>query len=160
VSRALVAGRTRQPARVRRPARGSGESAAARELADAGRRLAAAAAGTGTVAGHLAGALTELFGSVAVAIVSLIMFRDELRARLRASTPAGIPLLTEAAAMIAAYLAAERDLGRIAADADLGTLAPMLLGSGHLAFADRTGAPPDPETLTALVTAVIAGVLR
>ncbi len=40
-------------------------------------------AGTGTVAGNLTGALTDLFGSVAVAIVGLITFRDELRARLR-----------------------------------------------------------------------------
>jgi AcrR family transcriptional regulator len=117
-------------------------------------------AGTGTVADHLAGALTDLFGSVAVAIVSLVIFRDELRARLRPATPTGIPLLTEAAAMIAAYLAAERDLGRIAADADIDTLAPMLLGSGHLAFADRTGAPPEAEAVRKMVTTVIAGVVQ
>src|SRR5882724_13301523 len=41
------------------------------------------AAGTGTVAGNLAGALTALFGSAAVAVVALITSRDELRARLR-----------------------------------------------------------------------------
>src|SRR5512132_3307091 len=40
-------------------------------------------AGTGTVAVNLTGALTDLFGSVAVAIVGLITFRDDLRARLR-----------------------------------------------------------------------------
>jgi AcrR family transcriptional regulator len=119
-----------------------------------------AAAGTGAVAGTLAGALTDLFGSVAVAIVSLVIFRDELRARLRPFTPTGIPLLTEAAAMLAAYLAAERDLGRIAADADPGMLAPMLLGSGHLAFADRTAAPPGPEAVRKMVDTVLAGVLR
>jgi AcrR family transcriptional regulator len=116
-----------------------------------------AAAGTGTVAGNLAGALAELFGPVAVAIVSLVIFRDGLRARLRRSTPAGLPLLTEAAAMLAAYLAAERDLGRIAAGADPGALAPMLVGSGHLAFADRTAAPPGAEAVRKLVTAVMAG---
>ncbi|MBB5782515.1 hypothetical protein [Nonomuraea jabiensis] len=38
-------------------------------------------AGTGTVAGNLADALTALFGSVAGAIVALVTFRDELRAR-------------------------------------------------------------------------------
>jgi hypothetical protein len=32
-------------------------------------------------------------------------------------------VLTEATAMIAAYLAAERDLGRVAPGADVGTLA-------------------------------------
>jgi AcrR family transcriptional regulator len=119
-----------------------------------------AAAGTGTVAANLAAALTDLFGPVAVAIVSLVIFRDELRARLRPATRTGIPLLTEAAAMLAAYLAAERDLGRIAADADPAMLAPMLLGSGHLAFADRTAAPPEPAAVRKLVDTVLGGVLR
>ena len=55
-------------------------------------------AGTGTVAGNLTDALTDLFSSVAVAIIALITFRDDLRARLRAARPAGgVPLLTEAA---------------------------------------------------------------
>ena len=117
-------------------------------------------AGTGTVAGNLTGVLTDVFSSVAVAIVALITFRDDLRARLRATTPRGVPLLTEAAAMIASYLAAERDLGRIAADADVGTLAPALLGASHLLFADRTGAAPEPGAVRKVVTAVIAGVVR
>ena len=42
-----------------------------------------AAAGTGTVAGNLTGALVTVFGPVTVAIVALITFRDDLRARLR-----------------------------------------------------------------------------
>ena len=95
---------------------------------EAQRRTLLDAAGAGTVLGNLTAALTDLFGSVAVAIVALITFRDDLRARLRSTTPTGIPLLTEAAAMLAAYLAAERDLGRLAWDADVGTLAPTLLG--------------------------------
>ena len=53
--------------------------------------------------------------------------------------------------MIASYLAAERDLGRIAADADVGTLGPMLIGSGHLLYADRTGPRPDPESVRRMV---------
>ena len=132
-----------------RIARIAGEAAALRDRA-----------GTGTVAGNLAGVLTELFSSVAVAIVALITFRDDLRGRLRATTPRGVPLLTEAAAMIASYLAVERDLGRIAADADVVTLAPTLLGASHLLFADRTGTAPEPEAVRKLVTAVIAGVVR
>jgi AcrR family transcriptional regulator len=112
-------------------------------------------AGTGTVAGHLASALTDLFESVALAIVALIIFSDGLRARLRQSTPAGVPLLTEATAMIASYLAAERDLGRIAADADSGTLAATLVGAAHLLFAGRDGTPPEPEAVRKMVTTVI-----
>ncbi len=117
-------------------------------------------AGTSTVAGNLTGALTTVFGSVAVAIVALIIFRDELRARLRQTWPTGVPLATEAAAMIASYLTAERDLGRIAADADIDTLAPTLIGAGHLLFADRTGAPPEPGTVRKMVTTVLAGLVR
>jgi AcrR family transcriptional regulator len=117
-------------------------------------------AGTGTVAGNLTGVLTELFSSVAVAIVALITFRDDLRARLRRAGHSGVPVLTEAAAMIAGYLAAERDLGRIAADADVGTLAPTLLGAAHLLFADRQGAPPEAGAIRNVVRTVIAGVVR
>jgi AcrR family transcriptional regulator len=115
-------------------------------------------AGTGTVAGNLTGALTDLLGPVAVAIIALITFRDDLRARLRRAGHPGVPLLTEAAAMLASYLAAERDLGRIAADADVGTLAPTLLGAAHLLFAGRDSPPPPPEAVRKVVTTVIAGV--
>jgi AcrR family transcriptional regulator len=116
-------------------------------------------AGTGTVAGNLTGALMGLFGSVAVAIVALIIFRDDLRARLRQARPSGVPLLAEATAMIASYLTAERDLGRIAADADVGTLAPMLIGTGHLLFAGRDATPPGAAAVGKVVTTVIAGVV-
>ncbi|GAA0424374.1 TetR/AcrR family transcriptional regulator [Streptomyces luteireticuli] len=119
-----------------------------------------AAAGTGTVTGHLTGALTTLFESVAVAIVGLVTSRDELRARLRRVTPAGVPLLTEATAVLAGYLTAERALGRLAEDADIAALAPTLIGTGHLLFADRTGAPPRAEDVRRAVTSVVSGVLR
>jgi AcrR family transcriptional regulator len=118
------------------------------------------AAGTGTVAGNIAGALTALFGSVAVAIVALVDFRDDLRARLREAWPAGVPVLTEAMVMIGSYLAAERDLGRVAADADEDTIAAILIGAGHRLFADRAGAPPDAAAVRKMVTTVIAGAVR
>jgi hypothetical protein len=116
-----------------------------------------AAAGTGTVAGHLTAALTEVFGPVARAILGLIAGRDGLRARLRQSSPAGVPVLTEATAMIASYLRAERDLGRIAAGADPDTLALTLIGTGHLLFAGRDGPPPEPEAVGRIVSTVISG---
>jgi AcrR family transcriptional regulator len=117
-------------------------------------------AGTGTIAGNLTGALTAVFGSVAVAIVSLIIFRDDLRARLRQATPSGIPVLTEATAMIASYLAAERDLGRIAADADVDTLAATLIGTAHLLFADRNATTPQAGAVHKVVATVIVGVAQ
>ena len=118
-----------------------------------------AAAGTGTVTGHLTEVLTGLFGSVALAIVALITFRDDLRARLRETTPTGVPLLTEAATMLAAYLTAERDLGRLAWDADVAALALALLGAGHLLFAGRD-ATPAPATVHRTVAAVMASVVQ
>ncbi|MFD0264793.1 TetR/AcrR family transcriptional regulator [Kitasatospora indigofera] len=118
-----------------------------------------ARAGTGTVTGNLTEALGTLFESVAVAIVGLVISRDELRARLRPSVPAGVPLLAEATTMIADYLAAEREAGRIAADADVDTLAPTLIGAGHLLFAGAAGTPPESEALRKTVATVLAGVL-
>src|SRR5215207_350293 len=117
-------------------------------------------AGTATVAGNLTDALTDLFGSVALAIIGLIISRDELRARLRQARSAGIPILTEATAMIASYLTAERDLGRIAADADVDTLAPTLIGAGHLLFADPEGTPPEVGAVDNIVTTVIASAVQ
>jgi AcrR family transcriptional regulator len=116
-----------------------------------------AAAGTGTVAGNLTDALTDLFSSVALGIVSLVISRDELRTRLRQASPAGIPLLTEATAMIASYLTIERGLGRIAAAADVGTLAPTLIGAVHLLFVSREGVPPQAGAVRKVVSTVIAG---
>jgi AcrR family transcriptional regulator len=113
------------------------------------------AAGTGTVVDNLAVALTALFESVAVAIVPLITFRDELRARLRETWPAGVPVLTDAVDTVAAYLTAERELGRIAADSSIDMLAPTLIGSAHLLFADRTGPPPDADAVRKMVAALL-----
>ncbi|MDT7843405.1 TetR/AcrR family transcriptional regulator [Streptomyces justiciae] len=119
-----------------------------------------AAAGTGNVEDNVADALQDLFGPVTVAIVALITFRDGLRARLREAGLSGIPLAVQGAAMIAAYLTAERELGRLAPDADIDTLAPTLVGAGHLLFADRASPPPQMAAVRKMVTTVMAGALR
>ncbi len=117
-------------------------------------------AGAGTVAGNLAEALATAFSPVAVAMLALITFHDELRRRLRQTWPRGVPLAAEIVAMARAYLAAERDLGRVPAAADLDMLALSLIGSGHLLFADRTGEAPGPEALRALAGGILAGAAR
>jgi AcrR family transcriptional regulator len=118
------------------------------------------AVGTGTVTGNLTGALTALFGSAAVAMVPLVSSRESLRARLRDAWPAGVPVLTEAMLMVTSYLAAERDLGRLAADAEAEWLAPMLIGSVHLLWAGQDGTPPDTEAVRKIVTTALHRVLR
>ncbi len=119
-----------------------------------------ASAGTGTVAANLTGALMELFESVPARTVALVISRDELRSRLRQAGAGRLPVAVEATAMIADYLAAERDLGRVAADADIATLAPTLVGAAHLQFADQHDGPPDAEAVRKVVGTVIAGVTR
>ncbi|MHB8289087.1 MAG: TetR/AcrR family transcriptional regulator [Acidimicrobiales bacterium] len=117
-------------------------------------------AGAATVADNLTGAFMTLFGSVAVEIVALVISRDGLRARLREVMPAGVPLLAQATAMIAYYFTAERELGRIAAGADVDKLAPTLVGAVHLLFTDQRGTPPETKSVHKVVTAVIACILN
>lgn len=117
-------------------------------------------AGTGNLADNLTNALEDLFEPVTVAIVALITFRDGLRARLREAGLTGIPLAAQGTDMIAAYLTAERESGRLSGDADIDTLAPTLVGAGHLLLADRTSTAPRTAAIHKMVTTVITGALR
>ncbi len=118
-----------------------------------------AAAGTGTVAGNLAAALPALFEPPVLALIRLVIARDELRARLRAAAGSRIPLISESTALVADYLTAERGLGRIAADADIGTLAPALTGAAHLLFTDADE-PPGPAAVARVVDTVLGSAAR
>ncbi|HWK28695.1 MAG TPA: helix-turn-helix domain-containing protein [Solirubrobacter sp.] len=108
-------------------------------------------AGSGTVADNLVAALTASLDADALAIVALVLSRRDLFARLRLTTPTGIPVLAETTRMIAAYLTAERGLGRIALDTDVDRLALALVGAAHLLLAGQ-----DTDELRDLVAAVIA----
>jgi AcrR family transcriptional regulator len=114
-----------------------------------------AAAGTGTVTGNLAAALPDVFGQAVLALIRLVIARDELRDRLRAATGSRLPLLTESTVMVASYLSDERDLGRIAPSADIATLAPTLIGAAHLLFTDADGVP-DSGAIGRTVASVLA----
>ena len=113
------------------------------------------AAGQGSVVDNLTAMLTDLFGSVAVAIVSLTISRDVLRARLRQAVPTGVPILSEAGQVIRDYLAAEQTYGRIPSDADADVLGLTLIGSTHVMFADRTGTRPTTADVRAFVSSVV-----
>lgn len=118
-----------------------------------------ASAGTRTVGENLVDALVELFDPVSVALTSLIFFRDELRARLRRRT--GLPILAEARDMLTDYLSAEREQGRIAADAEAEALALSLIGGGHLLFAGRRRETlPGNGEVETMVHTVIADVVQ
>ena len=118
-----------------------------------------AAAGTGTVAGNLTAALPALFDPAVLALIRLVIARDELRVRLRAAAGSRIPLMSASTALVAGYLTAERDLGRIAAGADIGTLAPTLTGAAHLLFTDADGTP-EPAAVARVVDTVLGAAAR
>jgi AcrR family transcriptional regulator len=111
-----------------------------------------AAAGTGSVVGNVAAVLPEVLARPVLALIRLVIARDELRNRLRAATGSRLPLVSESTSMIAGYLQAERDLGRVTADADIATLAPTLMGAVHLLFADTDGAPGRADIIRVVTT--------
>jgi AcrR family transcriptional regulator len=117
-------------------------------------------AGTGTVAGNLTNALTILFGPVPVAIIPLITFRDELRARLRQAIPGGgVAILSQATTAISTYLTAEQALGRITPTTDINSLTLSLVGGAHLLHTDHAPDPPPTTAIHNLVTTAIAGAV-
>jgi AcrR family transcriptional regulator len=114
-------------------------------------------AGSATLVTNLTEALTRIFTPVNLGLASVVISRDELRSRLRATTPRGIPILTEAGTCLAAYLDAEHHLGRINADTDTRTLALTLIGTGHLLFAGDLGALSDASAVREIVEATTVG---
>jgi hypothetical protein len=57
--------------------------------------------------------------------------------------------------MIAAYLTAERGLGRIAIETDVDTLAVILVGSSHLLAAGSQSTPLDADDLREVVSTAL-----
>lgn len=114
-------------------------------------------AGSGTLVGNLASALTELFNPLGLAIIRLVFARDELRGRLRSGASQGVPFLAEAATGISAYLVAEQQIGRILATAQPDALAYALVGTGHLLFAGELGGLPDESAVREIVEAITVG---
>jgi AcrR family transcriptional regulator len=113
-------------------------------------------AGSGTVVDNLAQALDAALDPSALAIISLVTSRYELLARLRLTTPTGIPVLAETTKMVATYLTAERGLGRIPIKADVDTLALILVGTAHLLLAGRHGTPAQADQLAKIANTIIA----
>jgi len=81
-----------------------------------------------------------------------------LLARLRLTTPTGVPLLAETTNTIGAYLTAERGLGRIAIDTDVDTLAVILVGTTYLLATGSGRVPIEPDDLYEAVSTTIESV--
>lgn len=112
-------------------------------------------AGSGTVIGNVARTLIETIDPVAVGLISLTIARDGLRTRLRRGGRPGLPTMPETTAMLSAYLSAEREIGRLAPEADPDVLARTLVGTGHLLLAGELGATPDVSAVEEVVEAAL-----
>jgi AcrR family transcriptional regulator len=92
-------------------------------------------AGTGTVKANLVDAAVSLLRSRAFAVAGIIHARPTLMSRLHhISSGRPYAVLSEVEKSVAAYLAAEKTLGRIPATSDPDTLAFILVGTVHHIF--------------------------
>lgn len=115
-----------------------------------------ATVGTATVPGNLADALVAALSPTTIRTISLVCSRQELLTRLRLATPTGIPVAAEITKMVAAYLTAERGLGRITIETNVDALAVILVGGAHLRASERDDLQLDPEDLFDLIKAGIS----
>jgi AcrR family transcriptional regulator len=90
-------------------------------------------AGQGTVAGNLAEAALAL-GPNLPAMASLVTSRPTLAQRLHEAGAIGAPGFREIEGGFAAYLRAERERGRVAAEVDVEALAVAVFGAAHHAL--------------------------
>jgi len=117
-------------------------------------------AGTGTVTGNLTNAAMSVLQSDAFRLASLVLARPSLMNRIQEATDgSATSALDDIERAFAAYLDAERDLGRIVGAADTQTLALTLVGAvHHLFLTNRTDAPDLPGRVRRIVDTLAAAV--
>lgn len=115
-------------------------------------------AGHGTITGNLTEATVAVFGASAQSLMGLVAAKPELGAALEHATgQAGG--LGDIEQYFAAYLDAERKLGRVGSGADTETLAFTLLGSvHHLVITRQLDAPDLRRQVHRIVAALVAGM--
>jgi AcrR family transcriptional regulator len=115
-------------------------------------------AGDGTVTGNLTEATVAVFGISAQALMSLVAAKPELGQALEHATGRAGGL-GDIERYFAAYLDAEKKLGRIGPSADTETLAFTLLGTVHHLILTRRGdAPGLCGQVRRIVAALVAGM--
>ena len=115
-------------------------------------------AGDGTVTGNLTEATVAVFGVSAQALMSLVAAKPELGQALEHATGRAGGL-GDIERHFAAYLDAEKKLGRIGPGADTETLAFTLLGTVHHLILTRRGDSPGLRgQVRRIVAALVAGM--
>jgi AcrR family transcriptional regulator len=115
-----------------------------------------ALAGQHTVIDNLTTAMVDLFGSGAASVAALMAARPSLQAQLSKTRSGSESVFDDLTRAIAAYLIAEKQLGRVtASDAEAETLAFTLVGATHHLFFSRGLEPVDPND----VKRIVAGLL-
>jgi AcrR family transcriptional regulator len=115
--------------------------------------------GQATVSENVAAALTELLDPVVLALVPHIIAHDQVRRRIAKERP-GLPLLSDAVAVVKDYLAREQQRGRITATADVGTAALSVIATAHLLLAGEQGALPTDDAILEVTESILVGIER
>ncbi len=113
--------------------------------------------GQATVSGNITAALRDLLDPVVLALVPQIIAHDEIRRRIATDQP-GLPLLSDAAAVVENYLAREQQQGRIAATVDVGTTALSVIATAHLLLADELGALPTTDAVREVIGSILVAL--
>ncbi|MET8971370.1 TetR/AcrR family transcriptional regulator [Streptomyces hydrogenans] len=115
--------------------------------------------GQGTVAGNLDAVVLALFDSGGPAVSGLTLSRPDAALRVREALAAGAPGFAAIEEAVAAYLEAERRLGRTPADLDPATAALALVGTSHHLLMTTWPGSPDPRpAVRRLVAALLPPV--
>ena len=130
-----------------------------RGFSDVAQRLAGRT-GQATVSRNLTAVLPELLDPVVLALVAKTIADPGIRSRIATTDRPGLPLLSDAAAVVADYLAREQQHGRITADADVGTAALSVIATAHLLLAGELGALPGPDAILEVTESILVGLER
>ncbi|MBW9119053.1 TetR/AcrR family transcriptional regulator [Microbacterium trichothecenolyticum] len=95
--------------------------------------------------------LEQIFTPTMLGLASIVLSREGLRRRLRRDESPEVPLFAEATSVVADVLAAEREVGWIAEDADIPALALILVGSAHLLYVSAGEAQPAHDAIDRIV---------
>jgi AcrR family transcriptional regulator len=120
-----------------------------------------ALAGQHTVIDNLTTAMVDLFGSGAASVAALMAARPSLQAQLGKAPSGSDSVFDGLTRAIAAYLVAEKQLGRLTATkAEADTLALTLVGATHHLFFSRGLEPVDPDAVKRIVAGLLGSYTR